>query len=235
MKTGKWQGRIKLQKVSKIAIAIALILLTVFAGFTIYGNKVGGFIIDVDNNEVSLALSEYENLDSLTTRISVPGMNDQKDATLTDIPSDITVGMGSKNDRERKLYLAFSFYLVNESDFAVDYTMTMTIIDETLGTGNAIRVMIVENADSYGDIYARAEQSEFAAAQLKERSGYELKTFVSDVRVLEKPVSNFEAKGKIKYTVVIWLEGWDEECTNAIKGGKIKMRMTFTGYKAQEE
>jgi hypothetical protein len=30
-----------------------------------------------------------------------------------------------------------------------------------------------------------------------------------------------------KYTVVIWVEGWDPECTDAIVGGKLEVSLTF--------
>jgi hypothetical protein len=30
-----------------------------------------------------------------------------------------------------------------------------------------------------------------------------------------------------RYTVVIWLEGWDPECVNDIMGGEVKLSMNF--------
>ena len=31
-----------------------------------------------------------------------------------------------------------------------------------------------------------------------------------------------------EYTVVVWLEGWDEDCTNAITAGTFKVDVSFT-------
>ena len=31
-------------------------------------------------------------------------------------------------------------------------------------------------------------------------------------------------------TVVVWLEGWDEQCVNDLYGGAIRMAMNIKGY-----
>jgi hypothetical protein len=39
----------------------------------------------------------------------------------------------------------------------------------------------------------------------------------------------------IKYTLVIWLEGDDPECLDNIKGGSVKMSMTFCAETFRDE
>lgn len=58
---------------------------------------------------------------------------------------------------------------------------------------------------------------------------YELRAnpFISDNCITSGIVENMEPKGYDRYTVVIWLEGEDPDCVDAIKGGFIELRMKF--------
>ncbi len=228
---GKWLVRIQILRVSKIAIIVLLSLSVVLAGFSIYGNKVGTFVISIANDSnIGLSLSKTENLSDATARLVVKGIKEQIPATYTDIPSDITQGVGTKNDEKYSMYMAFSFYLINESDISIDYTMKINITKVTRHVDSAIRVLVIENNAQGGDIYAKAEVSEENYAVLAENTSYTTQPFVSDTLVMKKTVSNFSEGAHTKYTVVIWLEGWDAECTNSLIGGTIKMSMTFTGF-----
>lgn len=51
----KWLKRLQMMRISKIVIAVSLALSVIFAGFTIYGNKVGNFIINVSNDGAHIA------------------------------------------------------------------------------------------------------------------------------------------------------------------------------------
>ena len=52
-------------------------------------------------------------------------------------------------------------------------------------------------------------------------------TFLSSVKVMQTKRDKFKPKEKDKYTVVIWLEGNDPDCVDAIVGGTIKFGMKF--------
>lgn len=228
---GKWLVRIQILRVSKIAIIVLLSLSVILAGFSIYGNKVGTFVISIaDENDVGLSLCKTENLSESTARLVVKGIKEQIPATYTDIPSNITDGVGTKNDEKYSMYMAFSFYLINESDISIDYTMKLTITKATRNVDTAIRVMLIENDAASGEIYAKKETSEENYAVLADNTSYTTEPFVSNEVVMKKTVSNFIEDAHTKYTVVIWLEGWDAECTNNLIGGTIKMSMTFTGF-----
>ena len=51
--------------------------------------------------------------------------------------------------------------------------------------------------------------------------------FYSSKQVMCIQRDDFTSNEIDKFTVVIWLEGNDPECTNDIKGGKIKFSMNF--------
>ena len=41
-------------------------------------------------------------------------------------------------------------------------------------------------------------------------------------------VSDFKPGDLDKFTIVVWIEGDDPDCTDALLGGEIKMHMTIT-------
>ena len=61
-------------------------------------------------------------------------------------------------------------------------------------------------------------------------SQYEVTNFISATRVYYRPVERLESAQIHKYTVIIWLEGWDAECIDNIKGGSVKMEMKFSTF-----
>ena len=51
--------------------------------------------------------------------------------------------------------------------------------------------------------------------------------FTSATVVMRNKREKFEPKAKDKYTVVIWLEGNDPDCTDELIGGTLKLGMDF--------
>jgi len=218
---------------TRIAMIICLVFLVLFAGFTVYGSKVGNFVVRIENTKANISACITENPEKDgTTRFSVPGVKGQNPTTFTDIPKNISEGIGIKNDTEKGRYLAFSFYLLNRSDRAVDYDMTVEITDSVGTTANALRVMIVEGDKeiSEGEIFAKPEADDAGRAELKAHTDYQTIDFVSDKIVLKKTVQAFPVNETVKYTVVFWLEGWDKDCNNDILGDRMKMRMDIEAY-----
>ena len=58
--------------------------------------------------------------------------------------------------------------------------------------------------------------------------------FVSDELVVREHIIDFEP-GKIsKYTIVLWIEGSDPDCTDNILGGEFKVHMDFKSENTEE-
>lgn len=231
----RWLKRLKLLRISRIVIPVALIMLVFFAAFTIYGNKVGNFVINVDKQGPSVAVSMTEDMSDLTSHISVPGLDSQDLATYNTkyIPEDLTEGVGVKSDYTNYYYFAVSFYFVNQSDYIIDYVVSMTILDNIGVAEDIVRVLIIEG-ESDGTIYAKAEETEEDAEKLAACCGYTPTEFVDDTTVMLRRVTDLRAGDYIKYTVVLWLEGNDKLAVDGCEGSRIKMQMDFTAYSAEE-
>lgn len=255
----KWVKRLSLMRVSKYALTISLSSSLVFAGFTVYGARTGNFNIYTQANDLALSIYMKEDKSDLGTHLSVPMLDNMDNTTFEDLASDeirnrIVPGLGPKNDEVHHQYLAFSFVLVNFSDRMVNYSTDLTVTSSHEGFGGlaveqAMRVLVLkergfQNGSEYealstyeeqneyfrnGDIYALPEETEENQQRLEDNTNYKTIDFISDVQLFHQEEYDLEIGEEVKYTVLMWLEGWDADCINALYGGKIKMRLDIAG------
>lgn len=256
----RWMKRLKWMRISKYALIITLLLSLVFAGFTVYGARTGNFTIYLHSSDVNLAVYMEEDMSDLGTRLTVPTLNEMTDVTFEDLAmpavrQQIMGGLGSKNDETHKQYMAFSFALVNLSEKMVNYNMELTVTSTYEGIGggqiiSALRVLVIkewgyENGSVYdslptqaakeeyfrgGRFYALKESTVKGANSLAENTYYKTEDFISSLQLFKQEEYDFEINAQVKYTFVLWLEGWDVDCINDLYGGRIKMRLDITGY-----
>lgn len=248
---GKWTTRLKIKRISTFVMIFCLIFLVLLAGFTLYGDKVGNFVVILKEDKVKIAACLTKHTETeRNSRFDVPGIEYLSPTTFKELPDSLSHEVGIKNDENSK-YIAFSFYLLNLTDRAVDYDMSIEIVDELAGTKNgnykpsdALRILILEERELDeelegdkdlkvdGTIYAREEDSEEGKAEL-EKAEYpsDKVTYFADDKVIvnEKEIP-FAIDEVIKYTVVIWLEGYDISCKDELIGGRLKMKMNFNAY-----
>lgn len=229
----KYYGINKRKRIINMVIAVLAIIAILIILITIYGRNVGNFVVTVEaQTQVSLSLSEYEDFREASSRLTADGLRDQTHATLSDIPDNITETNGSHNDIEDKRYFAYTFYCKNTSSVVLDYSVDIVINKSTKGVESALRVMVIKN--DITNIYAKTKEypeSEIGKPEDHIGTGIEIPyttiPFASSVTIMSQTETNFIKNAINKYTVVMWLEGWDNECVDAIKGGTIKMDMKF--------
>lgn len=172
------------------------------------------------------------------------------------IPDDIALqeGVHSVFSKEEVIsFFSFSFYLVNNSNRAVTINMSVDI-DEVVVSNNAnnyhideaVRFMIIDgkhrlSENSATTVYKKAECDETEEQALRERTSaysndYTVMNFVNQSCILERngeytlaPSSVTDRSNVRRFTVVVWLEGWDRECVDEIIPESMKMSMTFSG------
>ena len=251
----KWTTRLKLKRISRYIIIFCLVFFIILAGFTLYGDKVGNFtvILKEDKVKISACLSKDFKSD-ITSRFDVPGIEYLSATTYHDLPDSLPQGVGIKNDEQRK-YMAFSFYLINFTKQEIGYDLSIEILDELAGTkdknykpSDALRILILaenemddnlegnKSLKEDGMVYARQESSQAGIDELKAANYPEGKVtyFLDDSVIVKQQGISFKEGGVRKYTVVIWLEGYDISCKNELIGGRLKMRMNFKAYEMEE-
>lgn len=198
----------------------------------------------------------YEGVQTATTfdpqAIGYENFNYDPEDTQLNIPNDLATLSGSQfgkfsENKDAYTYISFSFWLVNNSARAVDVDISMdfdgiSYVDNSYDhhIDDVLRVMIIEDSalvtDGNYHLYAKAEDPNHpwhdeANAQ---PVNYTATDFASDMcifsRTGEDGLIDFASGETKKFTVIIWLEGNDEQCSDAIYGERAKLSMTFTGY-----
>lgn len=167
------------------------------------------------------------------------------------LPDDIAQheGIHSVYFREGRLsFFSASFYLVNNSERVVGVDMAMYIEEMiTADTPNgyhlddAVRIMLIEGKPLISDnagvyIYKKPEASQENEDKLKELieyGDYSMQDFVSSSCILSWSGENGELlmeSGEVRrFTVVIWVEGHDNECVDEILPEQLKLSFSFDG------
>ena len=126
------------------------------------------------------------------------------------------MGEGSHNGEN---YLAYTFYIENKGSDPINYWYQILIDDVIKNVDKAIRVMVYRNDDRI--IYARPNE---ATGEPEEGT----KKFYSDTEVLLEHRENFVPGEIDKFTIVVYLEGDDPDCVDALIGGEMQMHMDIT-------
>lgn len=174
------------------------------------------------------------------------------------IPDDIALQEGVHTVFKEEgvvSFFSFSFYLVNNSDRAVTVDMSITIDEMVTGNNkenmhidDAVRLMVIDDEHLLSEnaatvVYKKPEINAEEEEKLKELTAdyskdYPVRQFASGRKVLERKgeitlnprhVQEVDRSNVKRFTVVIWLEGWDRECVDAILPEALKMSMTFSG------
>ncbi len=212
----------------------------------------GHFTINLSDNLIDqgFELSNTVDFANPTARIYGTPVEDAPCISIVDLPSDVDNVDGSHNGSN---YFAHTFYLAKRGEGEADYEFSLSVNSESQNASKAIWLMLFE--DGVPTIYAKAsgqtgeaehipslgndrfgyKEPLFAESQfsvITERAGrtyYRLtpRSFVSDRLVTESIQENVAQDEVHKYTVVIWLEGDDPDCTNDLIGAHIGLQMDF--------
>ena len=132
---------------------------------------------------------------------------------------------GSHNGKN---YFAYTFYLINTGEETVNVQSEMKVVTNYLNTIEATRIMVIK--DDVTNIYAKPRTSDGEVENVPEN----VTNFANEKLVFNDMIVEFEPQSLIKYTIVIWLEGYDPECIDNILGGAVKFTIQFSIVYDQE-
>ncbi len=208
----------KLLKIILALLVIFLINLYIILGI-LYKKENFTVILESDFGRES-NLTIYENLDKKIERtfLKSKDIDSFSDISIKWIPEDINnEAEGSHNGTN---YIAYTFYAENQGQDTINYNCKIEIDDVVKNVDKAVRVMVYKN-DEERVVYAHSNSTTG-----KPEEG--TIAFKNDKLVMEQLNENFKVGDLDKYTVVIWIEGNDSDCTDNLIGGEIRMHMTLT-------
>ena len=217
-RANKIKKKKKLVKIIKLSLLVSILalLLSYFVIGLIYNN--GNFTITLDKNlYMQNNLIIYDNVDYKVFRseLNAEPVEYLDNMSSRWLPNNLYDHQGGSHNGDN--YIAYTFYIENMGEEVTDYWSEVIIDDVIRDIDEAIRIRVYKN-DSF-----------VTYAKLGRNGAVERDTvaFEDDTHVGLDHVENFMPGDIIKYTIVIWLEGNDPECTDNLLGGEIKLHMEF--------
>ncbi len=223
----KVKKRKEIEKIATIVLLLlVLVLVIVYFILNIIYND-GSFTISMDKNTyLASNLVMYESLNdrSPVLKISTSKLAFMDNISINWLPENINKEAEGAHNGEN--YIAHSFYLENQGEETINYWYSVQIDDIIKNVDDAVRIMIYVN----DDVVVYAKKSPITGK--KEPDTTEFRD--DDIIILEKR-QGLNPGERDKVTVVIWLEGDDPECVNAILGGEMKMHMDIHEEHVEEK
>ena len=214
-------------KIAKITICVLVAMLTAFYGAAMLFREEGMFTVGIipgsrgDDDEIAISLSETADFSQPVTMLGADGIDNMTNISVHWLPDDLDQIDGSHNGDH---YIAYTFYLRNSGDKKCTVEERFVIESSVKGVDEAVRVRLYKNGEmtTYAKLGANG-QPEADTIPFRDETSAFLNLNV-----------DMEPGETIKYTLVIWLEGDDPECLDNIRGGRVKMSMTFSADSTQE-
>ena len=186
--------------------------------------KMGNFTINLNRLELyrkGIAISATGDFEDPTARLVVETVQDATNTSLPDLPTNLDDFDGSHNGRN---YMAYTYYVRNAGKEDVNYVARVVLNACAKGAEQAVRVAVWRNGERV--VYA------MPAADGGDEE--DCVSFESDKIVCTYTEENFLVGNVDKYTIVIWMEGEDPECVDAIVGGSVEFSMTIDAMDSDE-
>ncbi len=233
----------------KIVVALMIFLgVTIALGGAVYGIisflNYNNFQVLIDKEGMNiLSLSNRLDFSNPTEVLALGGPRYMDNITLMDIYyliPEFEAHEGAYGEGDNTKYIAATFFLKNITSKDRIYREAVIIDDVTKNVDDALRVMIIRDGER--TVYAKAKPDqtpeEVVPGQFFTRQGipdtggevWMAEPFISPRHVCYNTGLPLAAGQIVKYTVLIWLEGWDDECVDAILGGTIKLELQFAQH-----
>ena len=213
----------KLGKFIRLSIFLLLLLLIIiYIVLRLLFND-GSFIVALEDNEMLYSgLAMYETLNDPTPkrRLKAKDLQFMDNISIKWLPKDkdLTKPEGSHNGEN---YIAYSFYMENQGQVVLNYWYSIIMDDVIKNADEALRIMVFVNDEK--TIYAKGNSIDGKP----EPNTIKFRDDEDGTIILEQR-KDMKAGDLDKITVVVWIEGDDPECTNALLGGHVRLHMKLT-------
>ena len=223
----KLKKRKKLARITTIASMSLLGLITVMFTVLSIVYKGGNLTILLEkakDDKPSLVIYEDKEVKSVSRTLYAEDVPFMDNISIKWLPKDIdTEKDGSHNGTN---YIAYTFYVENTGDEEyINYWYEVVVDNVIKKVDDAVRIMIFVNGDK--TIYAKRNEVT-GDPEPNTTPFYEGEEATDKETIVVEHREKLKQNTPDRITIVVWLEGDDPECVNAIIGGEIKMHMTIT-------
>ena len=195
-----------------LLLAVAVLFIVAFAQ-----EKMGNFTINLNRLELyrkGISIADNGNFDGATARLVANTVQDATNISIDDIPADVDSIDGGHNGKN---YMAYTYYVRNAGKEDLGYIASITLDSCAKGAEKAVRIAVYQNGERI--VYAAP------ADDGGTEDGCE--NFLSDKLVCQYENKDFLVGNVDRYTIVIWMEGDDPDCVDAIIGGSVQFSMSI--------
>lgn len=195
-----------------LLLAVAVLFIAAFAQ-----EKMGNFTINLNRLELyrkGISIADNGNFDGATARLVANTVQDATNISIDDIPTDVDDVDGGHNGKN---YMAYTYYVRNAGKEDLGYIASITLDSCAKGAEKAVRIAVYQNGERI--VYAAP------ADDGGTEDGCE--NFLSDKIVCQYENKDFLVGNVDRYTIVIWMEGDDPDCVDAIIGGSVQFSMSI--------
>lgn len=223
VKADRVKGWHKLGRILRLSIILLLLLLIVTFIVLKVTYHDESFVVSLRNNDdLDAGLAIYESIyDRVGKRwLKADNLQFMDNISIKWLPKDIDDDKweGGHNGEN---YIAYTFRVENQSDVVIDYWYEVFIDDVIKNVDEAARVMIFLNGEQ--TVYAKGNSID----RKPEPNTTAFRDDDDGCIILEQR-EKLEPGVIDRITVVVWIEGDDPECVNALIGGELVMHMDVT-------
>lgn len=220
----KVRKRKKFGKIIRRSLLVLLIFLVLLYIILEIVYTEGRFTVVLDSNEAlesGLAVFDSLNNSQGKRKLEATPIKFMDNISYKWIPENIdTEAEGSHNGQN---YIAYTFFIENQGSDVLNYHYEVIVDDVIKNVDDAIRIRIYRNGEykTYAKrnfIDNEPENDTVPFTDIKESEG----------TIIMEKVTDFKPDDLDRITVLVWIEGDDPDCTNALIGGEIKMHMVIT-------
>ncbi len=218
LSANKVKRRKKIKKNTKLILLILLLLLLILYVVVGIVYNSGNFSVTLDKNlylERSIIVYDDPDYKVFRTELYARTIPHLDNISYKWLPDDLNDHPGGSHNGEN--YVVYTFFVENLGANVSDYWTEIIIDDVIKNVDEAIRIRVYKNGEAvtYAKVARNGEPEPNTVA------------FQSDDLVVRSHIESFKPGDIDKYTIIIWLEGSDPECTDNILGGEIKVHMDF--------
>ena len=206
-------------RVLGLLVIILIAIVSIAYAISYFYDKYGSFTVRIDKYDMvkqGLTLSENPDWERTQSVLNADIVYDMTNISGEDLPANLDKVNGSHNGDN---YIAYTFYLINSGDDTLSYEGEMTLENVSNKLDEAIRIAVYINGEK--TVYGKTKSGGGG------KEGDCDAEFDTSNIVMSTKKTGFKPKAKDKYTVVVWLEGNDPDCTDELIGGTLKLGMDF--------
>ena len=210
----KRKRRFKRAKI--VVFVIFVVLLSLFFIMSII-YKGGHFTVTLDPNfslKSGIVLYETKSDINYSNKLYAKEIEFMDNISGEWLPKNIDTEKDGSHNGEN--YIAYSFYVGNTSDQVINYWYQIRILDVIKRVDEAVRIAVYLNGEK--TLYAKKNEVTGKAEEGTEE-------FYKDNIAVLKQRKHLNPLQSDRFTIVIYLEGDDPDCVDAIIGGELKLKM----------